>query len=78
LLDNRGINKNVAFLNLSYEAYSKLGTTPSPGQLMKMIADDDPLKIMYSCGIKSSYKNIEQELNSKIDAGDFSAFEKMK
>jgi hypothetical protein len=77
-LDNRGINKNVAFLDISYDAYSKLAKTPTPDQLMKMITDDQPLKIMYSCGVKSSYKDIEKELNAKIDAGDFSAFIKLK
>jgi len=78
LLDNRGINKNVAFLNLTYEEYSKLPKTPSPQQLLEMISDSNPLVIMYNCGPRSKYKNIEQELNSKIDSDDFSAFTKLK
>lgn len=78
LLDNRGISRNVAFLNITYEAFSKLPATPSPEQLMKMITDKDPLLKMYSCGIRPSYKNIEEELNAKIDANDYSAFTKIK
>ena len=78
LLDNRGINQNVAFLNLTYEAYSKLPVTPSPDELMKMVIDSKPVKTMYSCGVRSTYKDIEKELNSKIDAGDFSVFTKLK
>ena len=78
LLDNRGINTNVAFLDITYEAYSKLPKTPAPDQLMKMIMDSKPLVIMYSCGPRSKYKDIEKELNAKIDAGDFSDFTKLK
>jgi len=78
LLDNRGISKNVAFINLTYEEYSKLSKTPDAVQLMKMIIDKDPISKMYSCGVRSTYKEIEQELNSKIDAGDFSGFTKIK
>jgi hypothetical protein len=78
LLDNRGIDANVAFINLTYEDYSKLPVTPSPAELMNRIVDKKPLKSMYSCGVRSSYKNIVQELNAKIDAGDLSAFTKLK
>ena len=78
LLDNRGINENVAFLKLTYEEYSKLAKTPAPKQLMKMVTDNQPITRMYSCGVRSSFKDVEQELNSKIDAEDFSSFVKLK
>jgi hypothetical protein len=77
-LDNRGISANVAFINLTYEAYSKLTKTPSPDELMKMIIDTEPLSSMYSCELRSSYKDILNELNAKIDADDFSTFIKLK
>ena len=77
-LDNRGININVAFINLTYEEYSKLPHTPLPDELMKMLTDVQPLVSMYSCGLRSSYKDIEHELNAKIDADDFSTFNKIK
>jgi len=77
-LDNRGINKNVAFINLTYEAFAKLPMTPSAEELMNMIIDRQPVIGMYSCGNRSSYKDIVLELNTRIDAGDFSAFKKIK
>ena len=76
-LDNRGISVNVAFINQTYEAYSKLPKTPKPEELMTMIVDYQPLIEMYSCGSRSSYQDIEQELNKKIDAEDFSTFRKL-
>lgn len=77
-LDNRGIGVNVAFINLTYEAYSKLSGTPIPEELLNMIVDAQPLVEMYTCGLRSSYVDIEKELNAKIDAGDFSSFTKIK
>lgn len=77
-LDNRGISKNVAFIKLTYEEYSSLTKTPSADELMNMITDFQPLICMYSCGIRSSYKDIEKELNEKIDSEDFSTFAKIK
>lgn len=77
-LDNRGISKNAAFLSLTYEEYSKLSYTPTPDELMKMILDADPIIIMYNCGLKSSYLNIDKELNTKLDTNDFSTFIKIK
>ena len=77
-LDNRGIGVNVAFINLTYEAYSKLPKTPKPEELITMIVDAQPLVEMYSCGLRSSYQDILNELNAKIDANDFSTFTKIK
>jgi hypothetical protein len=78
LLDNRGINKDAAFLTVTYEEFSKLPKTPDSEQLLKMILDKDPIVKMYSCGVKSTYKDVEQELNAKIDADDFTAFTRIK
>jgi len=78
LLDNRGISANVAFLRLTYEEYSKLPATPTPDELLKMIIDKQPLSVMYSCGSRSAFKQIETELNAKIDAKDFSSFTRIK
>lgn len=78
LLDNRGINGNVAFLNLSYEEYSKLAKTPTSEELMKMIIDKDPISKMYVGGVKTSDAELESDLNSKIDSNDFSSFIKIK
>ena len=78
LLDNRGISGNVAFLSLTYDEYSKLTVTPAPGELMKMIIDKQPITIMYNCGLRSSFGEVEKELNMKIDALDFSSFTKIR
>ncbi|MBN1339497.1 MAG: hypothetical protein JXA03_09245 [Bacteroidales bacterium] len=78
LLDNRGIDRNVAFLKLTYGEYSKLEKTPSGSELMEMILDPDPLTEMYHCGSRSKYKDVEGDLNGRIDAGDFTGFEKVR
>lgn len=66
LLDNRGINKNVAFLSITYEEYAKLKTSPSIDEMKKMIIDKDPLTKMYICGNRYQYKNLTEELNQII------------
>lgn len=77
-LDNRGISINVAFISLTYEEYSKLPKTPLPEELMNMIIDAQPIVSMYSCGTRSLYRDIELEINTKIDADNFSSFIKIK
>lgn len=77
-LDNRGINLNVAFISLTYEEYSELKETPTPEELINMIVDKQPLVSMYNCGSRASYQDVESDLNSKIDANDFSFFTELK
>jgi len=67
LLDNRGITKGVAFLNISYKSYSTIEITPPPELIFKMILDDDPLVEMYNCGTRNEYQDIVNELNILID-----------
>ncbi len=78
LLDNRGIDPTSAFLNITYEAYSKLEKTPSKEELYNMILDKDPFTEMYSCGSKYKFKDIITELNAAIDGKDFGKFTKLK
>jgi hypothetical protein len=78
LLDNRGISRNVAFLNLTYEQYSKLETTPTPDKLMQMLLDRDPLTEMYYCGSRFDYQNLIPALNALLEKNDFSKFRKEK
>jgi len=78
LLDNRGITENVAFLNITYEAYIALDKTPSKDELLEMIIDSDPLTAMFNCGKRSGYNNEVQELNTCILGSDFSKFKKLK
>lgn len=77
LLDNRGISINVAFLKLTYQQYAALPSTPSPNSLFNLILDNDPLTVLYDCGLKSGYKNLAGELNNMIKNKDFSKFKKL-
>lgn len=78
LLDNRGINENVAFISMSYEEYMALEKTPEAAEIMAMIIDSDPLEVMYDCGLKQQYAGDPESLNSLILEEDFSSFRKLK
>ncbi|MBP7102289.1 MAG: hypothetical protein KBA86_03485 [Bacteroidales bacterium] len=66
LLDNRGINKNVVFLSMTYEEYAKLKSPLSLEDMKNMILDKNPIKKMYQCGNRFQYQNIVAELNLLI------------
>lgn len=78
LLDNRGISPDVAFIKLKYEEYAALPSTPRAEELLKMVVDADPLKKMYACGLRNSFSNLTEELNARIDKGDFEGFTVLK
>lgn len=67
LLDNKGINKNVAFLKLSYQEYSELKTLPTLKELYGYITDKDPLTEMCDCGNRTVFMDVEKQLNNLID-----------
>lgn len=69
LLDNRGINERVAFLNYTYEEYSKLSSPPHMYDLILHIRDRHPLTELYYCGNRSDYSDIVYELNVLIERG---------
>lgn len=69
LLDKRGIGKNVAFLKLTYEEYSKLNNVPDTKELINLIIDKDPLTEMVDCGIITKMPDPEGQLNQLIDNG---------
>lgn len=66
LLDNRGVSVNVAFLNLTYDEYSKLEKPPTVDSLFIMIINNDPLVELYDCGNRHQYKDDVVELNRII------------
>lgn len=78
LLDNRGINQNVAFLNITYGEYMALEKTPAAEDLMDMILDDEPLLVMYNCGKRQKFKNEVRELNALILENELGKFNKLK
>lgn len=67
LLDNRGIHKNVAFLNFTYGEYSKLKDVPTLQELQRNIIDKDPLMELWDCGKKINFTDLQKQLNEWID-----------
>lgn len=66
LLDNRGINENLAFLSITYEEYSRLKSVPGLKELYAKIIDKDPLVELCDCGNRKHYKDIIPQLNNMI------------
>ncbi len=66
LLDNKGINENVAFLKYTYEEYSNLKSPPKLKELYKSILDRSPLLELYNCDKSKKFKDSKTYLN-KID-----------
>lgn len=66
LLDNRGINKNVAFLKFTYQEYSELKTVPTLKELFDNILDKDPLIELCDCGNKTAFSDPVKQLNLLI------------
>jgi hypothetical protein len=67
-LDRRGINKNVAFLRITYASYRKLRKPLSIKEIEKNIIDRNPLEEIYSCPSLTEKENIVSILNSAIDS----------
>lgn len=81
LLDNRGINKHVAFLKLSYTEYAALRQKPDTATLMQLILDADPLTELFFCGSRKQYEEdrIAEQLNEVIENGQTAErFERIK
>ena len=68
MLDKRGINKNVAFLKMTYEQYAALTAPPSVEELYKMIIDKNPLTDICDCGPRKDNPDAVNKLNAIIDA----------
>jgi hypothetical protein len=66
LLDKKGIGRNVAFLNITYEEYAKLSEVPLMEQLEKMILDKDPLVELCNCGNITRFTDPVNQLNDYI------------
>jgi len=73
LLDNRGINRRVAFLSMTYEEYAKLERAPSLEKLHALIIDADPLVELCDCGNKKAIPDLLNQLNSLIENGSLTS-----
>jgi len=69
LLDNRGINRRVAFLSMSYGEYAKLEKAPSVEKMLALILEKDPLVELCDCGNKMAQEDPLNQLNSLIKDG---------
>ena len=78
LLDRRGITPQSGFLSWTYYEYSRFEKTPSPPELLMKMLDDDPFTLIYDCGRPTQYKDMVNELNEKIKAGEFVDFKQLK
>ena len=67
LLDNKGINRNVAFIKITYEEYAKFQSVPTLKELFSLIIDNDPLIEIYDCGIRTNLIDDVKKLNNLID-----------
>lgn len=66
LLDNRGIGPNVAFLDYTYQEYSKLKQVPEMKILYKKIIDNNPLLELWDCGTRKQSKSEIEIYNALI------------
>lgn len=69
LLDNKGINKDVAFINMTYESYARLKEAPAVEELLAMVIDKDPLAELCNCGNRSALADAPVQLGTLIDSG---------
>lgn len=72
-LDRRGINKNVAFLNISYNSYRKLRKPLGIKEIEKLILDRNPLTQILICPNLTYSENNIEKINSMIDKGEISS-----
>lgn len=70
LLDEKGINLNVAFLDLTYAQYSAMDSIPDLDSLFEMIIDANPIEAMCNCGNRNSIPNAIEQLNELIESNE--------
>ena len=78
LLDNIGINQNVAYTSLIIDSYTKSMQVISVNKLFELIIDNDPLTEMYNCGNKGKMNNPIENLNNIIDKRQLKYCKKLK
>ena len=77
-LDNRGINPNSAFLDITYEEYLKNDDIMPLAELYKHITNKDPFTEIYNLGDRSRFKNEVDEINDIITKGGLKKFTRIK
>lgn len=65
LLDNFGIGPNSAYLDITWEQYSKYNEI-NADILLKHVKFTKPFLVMYDCGLKTDIEKLEKQLNRLI------------
>ncbi|MCK4662924.1 MAG: hypothetical protein KAT68_08670 [Bacteroidales bacterium] len=78
LLDNKGINTNAVFIDISYAEFSKRESSLSQEEMMNMIVDDDPFtEYWYGKTGNLRSKDFEvsiEEINEIIDNNEIDKY----
>lgn len=77
-LDNRGINPNSAFLDITYEDYLKNDDIMPLTEMYKHVIDKDPFTEIYNLGDRNRFKNEVDEINAIITKGGLKKFTRIK
>jgi len=78
LLDNIGINENIAYTSLKIEDYKKSDKNYTADELYSLIIDKKPLKEMYDCGLRNNFQNEVVDLNLIIKNKELKKAKKLK
>jgi hypothetical protein len=76
-LDQQGVGRNTAFLQLNYEEYAALPAVPDSATLLELILVRKPFMSMYACGRKSDFGNLVVELNQAVVKNRLDRFKKI-
>jgi len=73
LMDRIGIGENVAYLGITLMEYSQLQEPMPISEMLKIIVDNDPLKLICNCGPKTAEISISklQEMIQQHRVNDF-------
>lgn len=70
LLDQQGINAQVAFLSMTYQQYARMSNPLNLDSMFALIKDADPLLELYQVGVHGEYEDPEKEINALIKKGE--------
>ncbi len=71
LLDRRGISPNTAFLDITYDEYASLDSTPTADELLRHVVARSPFAEMYALPISASKAAANPELCHEYIANGF-------
>ena len=69
LLDNQGINEQVAFTSYTFAEYAALTKAPSLAELKNRIIDKSPLLQLCYCGNRNAFPDLVASMNKLVSQG---------